>query len=62
MAVTTTPQQDRDFLELLVKEIDINDASFVLEWVAGQFAPEEVYDEWSLKHWAETNGYVLEEQ
>ena len=25
MAVTTTPQQDRDFLELLVKEIDIDE-------------------------------------
>lgn len=61
MAATTSPQQDRSFLELLVKEIDINDASFVIEWVASEFAPEQVYDQGVLEYWAETNGYVLEE-
>ncbi len=62
MAVGTTPQQDRSFLELLVKE-DINDVplSFVVEWVASEFEPQEVFSEAELSYWAETHGYILEE-
>lgn len=61
MAAMTSPQQDREFLRLLLEEIDVSDASFVIAWVASEFMPEEIYDQTQLEYWAETNGYVLEE-
>lgn len=57
----TTPQQDRKFSELLAEVIYVNDASFIIEWVASEFAPEDVFTQSRLEDWAEQNGYVLEE-
>ena len=57
----TTPIQDRQFFALLVEQLELDDATFVLQWVAEEFEPEAVFSEADLAYWAEQNGYVLEE-
>lgn len=64
---STTKLQDAGLVKLLLKEMTIDldasfDASLVVDWVADNFAPEEVYGEAALKHWAWDNGFVEEEE
>jgi hypothetical protein len=61
MPRATSSQEDKDFGERLVELIDLTgmDASWVLEWVAGSFAPEDVFDHADLEKWAEDNDYEI---
>ena len=62
---TTTSQQDRDFVEHvleIVKESLAGDQSWVLDWVAQNFGPDDVFGDLDLSTWAKENGYILEEE
>jgi hypothetical protein len=61
MPRATSSQEDKDFGELLKESVDFSgmDASWVLEWVADNFAPEEVFEDSVLEAWAEDNGYDI---
>lgn len=68
MATLTTTAQDRGFGErvwgvienLLGDALENEDASWVVEWVASNFEPQDVFEVSELDAWAESNGYVLE--
>lgn len=55
----TTVQQDQEFIEALTEVMDV-DASFVLDWVAGNFEPEDVFQYSDLVAWAEVEGFERE--
>jgi len=57
--IYTTGEQDREFIKMLGENISV-DASYVLDWVADNFAPEEIFDEETLRQWALDSGFVEE--
>ena len=58
----TTARQDKEFLDLILGDLFRGfDAVVVLEWVAHNFSPEDVFDETDLNDWAERNNYVKKE-
>lgn len=66
--MATSHGQDKDFADKLWHEIAYTlekalqgvDASWVVEWVASNFEPQDVFEVSELDKWAESNGYVLE--
>jgi len=62
MAKRTTGPEDKSCAEMLISSLDLQiDATLVLEWVAGNFDPEDVFDEDQLSSWAEDNGFEKSE-
>ena len=69
MAVNTTSEQDKDFGRNLWASIqdgladifEYEDASWVVDWVASNLEPQDVFEVSELEQWAENNGFVLEE-
>ncbi len=69
MKYSTSPRQDKDFIAALfdqttdaeiaeaVKSLLAGDSSWVLEWVAKNFQPEEVYEIVFLEQWARDAGW-----
>ena len=57
----TTSQQDRNFIEQFVREINL-DTLFILDWVTDNFDPEDVFENDQLEDWALDNGFVRETQ
>lgn len=41
-----------------VIDVLVNDAEWILEWVGGEWNPEDVFDDNRLGVWAEENGYT----
>ena len=54
MIIRTSARQDSDF----AREVFSNILEEVVEWVADNLEPEDVYDPDRLEDWAEANGYV----
>jgi len=55
-------QLDAEQVGVAVKDsIDIT-GDTILDWIAGQFSPEEVFDESDLENWASQNGFVKERE
>lgn len=62
MAIRSTSIAQDKSLAVLIQDsatiaIDM-DATSVLEWVAGNFEPDEVFDDEALARWAAGKGYV----
>ena len=64
----TTPAQDRDFIDILfdgltndvieaIKNVLYGETDWVLEWVADNFEPDEVFNQGALERWAESQGW-----
>jgi hypothetical protein len=70
--MNTTALQDKSLGKLIKEESEITvssgniiviiNAEKVIDWVAGEFSPEEVFSDTNLARWANNNGYVLEEE
>lgn len=57
----TTSREDGEFESLIKERIDLGDASWVLDWIAENFEPEDVYSRDNLANWAIENGFIEEE-
>ena len=56
----TTYRQDADFRDALKRNVGFDtDAVWVLEWIAANFDPEEVFDVGDLEEWADRNGWLI---
>lgn len=58
---STSGQQDRGFMDELLSRLG-TDFTWVLDWVADNVEPDEIYDDARLGEWAEENGYVKEQE
>lgn len=67
----TTGVQDRELAKLLEENlqftlsareigVDDNDMSFIVDWVASEMSPEDVFDDGVLRDWAFRHGFVEE--
>ena len=55
----TTAKQDKDFVDQII----IGSAlEIAMDWIAGNFSPEDVFSEGALQTWAESNGWVRDEK
>ena len=50
-------RQQQGFWETLYSSSALGDA---IEWITGQFNPEDIFDEKQLEEWALDNGFVKE--
>ncbi len=63
----TTHKQDMELSELVFGKVFENmkppllNADFVVEWVADNFSPSEVFPDRELRDWAFANGFTEEE-
>lgn len=55
----TSYQEDSSFVKALADVMNV-DASFVLDWVAENFEPEDVFEYSALTAWAEAAGFKKE--
>lgn len=63
----STPTLEKDFIEALFDGVDViaaikkelsgGDIDWLLEWVAKNFTPDEVFPKSELEKWAEDAGY-----
>ena len=53
----TTGRQDRDFLEAIISNSLLEDAT---EWIQKNMEPEDIFNEQQLSTWAEDKGYTKE--
>ena len=62
---TTSMSQDASFLKELVNQFGIQegtDFTWVLDWVAENVDPSEIYDEKKLDEWARENDYIKKDE
>jgi hypothetical protein len=58
----TTEKQDRVLQEEILGEINFGDMTWLIECIANNFDPEEVFPIEELEAWAEDNGYVKKDE
>jgi hypothetical protein len=56
--MATTHRQDTEFRDQLIKTTLLEEA---IDWIGSNLAPEDVFRESDLVDWAESNGYVKEQ-
>ncbi len=56
--MATTIQQDREFIAAVISTSLLED---VIEWIANNLEPEDVFGDARMKEWAEYAGYVESE-
>jgi len=62
MALNSTYKQDSAFRDALHENVSFDtDAGWLIDFIEGNFAPEEVFPIGALEQWAEENGYTKEE-
>lgn len=60
-----TSREETSFAEVMrdsVDEVKMSSSALdnAIDWISSNMNPDEVFDEKSLKEWAESNGYVKE--
>jgi hypothetical protein len=54
----TTDRQDKEFIANVISRTLLEDA---IEWIKSNMTPEDVFDSSELSDWAESNGYVKDD-
>lgn len=60
MSIGTSIRQDKAFLDLISDQIGTGFLEIVLEYVANNFQPDEIFNEDILENWARANDFVKE--
>ena len=59
----TSSNQDRSFRSLLIDQLNLDQQyDWILEWIAEEFNPDDIFDNERLNEWAIENGYIKEEK
>lgn len=54
----TTDRQDKEFISNVISKTLLEDA---IEWIKSNMTPEDVFNASELSDWAESNGFVKDE-